>query len=169
MRFQLPVLVHFSTLNWELLPWSTLPLSSLAIEVNWELYLMDILARRVFRECCWRQPPFIQRNITAVARAFDGLSTQRILPHGYPTSTGISWVLLEVAAGYAAKYYCCGKGLRWLEFSDQKTASMTCSVVDTSGIVRGNLWHTTPQIWLVQIGRLPHGLVLSKGRCLVQS
>ena len=30
---------------------------------------------------------------------------------------------------------------------------MTCLLVNTSGIVRGNLWRSEPQIWLVQITR----------------
>jgi len=38
-RFWRPRSVHFSTLNWELLPWSTPYLSGLAIEVNGGLYL----------------------------------------------------------------------------------------------------------------------------------
>ena len=95
-----------------------------------------------------------------------GLSSQRILPHGHPSSTGGFWVLLQRCAECA----CAAVVVAWVLRLETVVNDLSFSLlVNTSGIVRGNLWQTTSQIWLVQIGRLPHGLVLSKGRCLVQS
>jgi len=49
---------------------------------------------------------------------------------------------------------------------------MTCLLVNTSGIVREKFWDPTLQIWLVQIGRLPHGQIMDSQKaiyCLFQS
>ena len=94
--------------------------------------------------------------------AFSQLEFSETLPHGQLSSTGVSWVLLR------GHRLCCEPFLS-LSFRLKNCCQWPFFLVNISGIVRVNPWSLTPQIWLVQIGRLPRGLVLSKGRCLVQS